>query len=78
MDKRFKKVAFLALRDGNGNFTVKLPVYVDMDDVDKQAIEESQEEIMSNVSSAITDHFERQIAEFIANKKKEARNARKK
>lgn len=75
MEKRFKKVAFLALRDGAGNFTVRLPVYVDMNDVDKQAIEESQQEIMSNVSSAITDHFEKQIAEFIAQKKKEGKNA---
>ncbi len=78
MEERFAKVAYLALRDGNGNFTVKLPVYVNLKDVDRQAVDKSREEIMSRVSSIISNHYERQIADFIANKKKEALNARKK
>lgn len=71
-------VGFINLRDGKGNFTVSTPLYVDVNDIDRQAFEESEAEICKRISSIMMSRYENEMAEFIANKKKEALNARKK
>ena len=76
MEIKFKAVGCVALKDGKGNYTVVVPIYVNLDDVDRQAIEESEQKVLERASALITRTFERQIKDFIEKQKKEAQNAR--
>lgn len=78
MNEDYKTVGCVALKDGKGNYSVVVPVYVNMADVDRQAFEESENTIIERVTTIIKASFETQIANFISNKIKEAQNARKK
>lgn len=75
MNEEYKSIGCVALKDSKGNYSVIVPVYVNLNDVDRQAIEESEKTIVDRVSSIIVSTFEKQISSFIAQKKKEAQNA---
>lgn len=66
----YQQVAFMALRDDKGAFSISVPLYVKVSDVNKNGNTEEEAALMHRVSSVMMKHYDRQIAEHIANLKK--------
>lgn len=74
MIEDFKSVGCVALKDGKGNYSVVVPIYVNVKDVNMGAIDKSEKEITDCVSALLLKTFERQIKDFLS-KTKETKNA---
>ncbi len=70
MEEVYQQVAFMALRDDKGVFSISVPLYVKVSDVNKNGNTDEEAAIMHRVSSVMMKHYDRQIAEHIANLKK--------
>lgn len=70
MAESYQKVAYLGLRNPDGSYQTSVPLYVKVSDVNKKGMTDKEEEIMHRISSIMMRHYERQIAEHIANLKK--------
>lgn len=70
MEEIYQQVAFMALRDDKGAFSISVPLYVKVSDVNKNGNTDEEAAIMHRVSSVMMRHYDRQIAEHIAKLKK--------
>ena len=69
MSEELQKVAYIGLRRKDGSYAVNIPLYVKLSEVDKQAMEESREEIIHKVSEIMVRRYEKQLAEIMTSKK---------
>lgn len=69
MNDRYQKVAYIALRNTDGSYMLNVPLYIKIDDLNKNGVSEQQEELIHRVSEIMTGRYEKQIAEHIASLK---------
>ena len=69
MSEELQKVAYIGLRRKDGSYSVNIPLYVKLSEVDKQALEESREEIIHKVSEIMMRRYEKQLAEIMTSQK---------
>ncbi len=65
MNEQYQKVAYIGLRRKDGSYTVNIPLYVKLDEVDKKDLEESREEIIHKVTEIMMRRYEKQLAEIM-------------
>lgn len=70
MSEHYQKVAYIGLRNPDGSYRTSVPLYVKIEEVNKNGMTDGEEEIMHRISSIMMKHYDRQIAEHIANLKK--------
>lgn len=71
MSEYYQKVAYIGLRNPDGSYLMNVPLYVKVSEVNKNGITQMQEELIHKVSEVMMKRYDRQIAEHIANLKKE-------
>ena len=69
MKENYQKVAYIGLRNKKGEFTVNIPLYVNLDEVNSKDMEASREEIIHKVTQVMMQRYEKQLAEIMAKKK---------
>ena len=69
MKENYQKVAYIGLRNKKGEYTVNIPLYVNLDEVNSKDMESSREEIMRKVTQVMMQRYEKQLAEIMAKKK---------
>lgn len=74
MDECFQKIAYIGLRNPDGSYMTSVPLYIKVSEVNKNGNTEQEEEIIHRISSLMMKHYDRQIAEHIANLKKGVTN----
>ena len=69
MKENYQKVAYIGLRNEKGKYTVNIPLYVKLDEVNSKDLETSREEIIHKVTQVMMQRYEKQLAEIMAKKK---------
>ncbi len=69
MNEQYQKVAYIGLRKKDGSYAVNIPLYVRLDEVDKNDINESKEEIIHKITEIMMRRYEKQLAEIINSKR---------
>ena len=69
MNEQYQKVAYIGLRNKKGEYTANIPLYVNLDEVDKKEMDESREEIIHKVTEVMMRRYEKQLAEIMAGQK---------
>ncbi len=68
-DDLYQKVAYIGLRNKDGTYQMNVPLYVKVNEVNKNGVTDAQEEIIHKISSILIEHYEKQIGEFLAQQK---------
>lgn len=71
MNETFQKVAYIGLRNEDGSYFMNVPLYIKVSEVNKSGLTHMQEDLIHKISEIMMKHYERQINEEIARKKKE-------
>lgn len=66
----YQKVANIGLRGSVGDKVLSIPLYAKTSELNAKGFLKSQEELMHNVSSIMMKCYEKQMSEYIAQKKK--------
>ncbi len=66
MNDNYQKIAYIALRNADGSYMLNVPLYIRLDDLNKNGVSDQQEELIHKVSEIMTGRYEKQIAEHIA------------
>ncbi len=66
MNDNYQKIAYVALRNADGSYMLNVPLYIRLDDLNKNGVSDQQEELIHKVSEIMTGRYEKQIAEHIA------------
>ena len=74
MTEFYQKVAYIGLRNPDGSFFANIPLYVKLNEVSKNGISQQQNQIIHTISEIMMQRYEKQLSEFITNKKKGAKN----
>lgn len=69
-DDLYQKVAYIGLRNKDGTYQMNVPLYVKVNEVNKNGVTDTQEELIHRISEIMIRHYERQISEFIMEKKR--------
>lgn len=69
MKENYKKVAYIGLRNKKGEYTINIPLYVNLDEVNSKEMETSREEIIHKVTQVMMQRYEKQLAEIMEKKK---------
>ena len=69
MNEQYQKVAYIGLRNKKGEYTANIPLYVKLDEVDKNEMDESREEIINKVTEIMMRRYEKQLAEIMNSKR---------
>lgn len=69
MNEQYQKVAYIGLRKKDGSYAVNIPLYVRLDEVDKNDINESKEEIIHKITEIMMRRYEKQLAEIMNSKR---------
>lgn len=70
MNEFYQKVAYIGLRNSDGDYMLNVPLYVKLSEVNKSGISEQQEELIHKISDIMMKRYEKQIGEYAANLKK--------
>jgi hypothetical protein len=71
----YQKVAYIGLQNPDGSMLLNVPLYVKVDELNKNGMTDMQEELIHRISGVMTQRYERQISEYMAalkNKQKAA------
>ena len=68
MSEEYQKVAYIGLRNADKSYLVTLPLYVKLDDLNKNEINASREELIRKVTKIMLNRYEKQISEFMQSK----------
>ncbi len=66
MNENYQKIAYVALRNADGSYMLNVPLYIRLDDLNKNGMSDQQEELIHKVSEIMTGRYEKQISEHIA------------
>lgn len=69
MNDLYQKVAYIGLRNKDGTYQINVPLYVKVSEVNKNGITDTQEELIHKISEIMVRHYEKQIGDFIVEKK---------
>lgn len=65
----YVKVAYIGLRKDDNTYLTNVPLYVKVSEVNKNGVTDSQEELIHKVSEIMMRRYEKQLSEFMSNKK---------
>ncbi len=68
----YQQVACIALRNTDGSFLPDVPLYVKVNEVNKNGVTDSQEELIHRISKVMIRRYEKQISEYFTGLKKGA------
>ena len=68
MSEEYQKVAYIGLRNADKSYLVTLPLYVKLDDLNKNEVNASREELIRKVTKIMLNRYEKQISEFMQSK----------
>ena len=74
MDELYQKVAYIGLRNTDGDYMLNVPLYVKLSEVNKNGISPQQEDLIHRISDIMIKRYEKQIGEYVANSKKGVKN----
>lgn len=66
----YQKISYYCLRDCNGVFIARVPLYLKIADLDLNGIAYTQEETIHRITERMLRHYEREISDFFAQKQK--------
>lgn len=66
----YQKVAYIGLNNPDGSMMLNVPLYVKVNDVNKNGMTDMQEELIHRISEIMIKRYEKQIGEYLANQKK--------
>ena len=69
MNEQYQKVAYIGLRNVKGGYTLNVPLYIKLDDLNKKEVEQSNEELIHKVSQIMMQRYEKQLAEIMSGNK---------
>lgn len=69
MNEQYQKVAYIGLRNAKGGYTLNVPLYIKLDDLNKKDVEQSNEELIYKVSQIMMQRYEKQLAEIMSGNK---------
>lgn len=69
MNEQYQKVAYIGLRNAKGGYTLNVPLYIKLDDLNKKDVEQSNEELIHKVSQIMMQRYEKQFAEIMSGNK---------
>lgn len=75
MNEVYQKVAYIGLRNPDGSFSLNVPLYVKLSEVNKHGISEMQEELIHRITEIMIGRYQQQIVECIEKKKGGKKNA---
>lgn len=65
-DEAYQKVAYIGLRNEDGSYLLNVPLYVKVSEVNVNGMTDMQEELIHRISSIMTNQYEKQISDKIA------------
>ena len=71
MSEKFQKVAYIGLRNKDGSWLMNVPLYIQVSEVTKNCLTETQEELVRKISQIMINRYDQQIKEEIERKRKE-------
>lgn len=74
MDELYQKVAYIGLRNTDGDYMLNVPLYVKLSEVNKNGISPQQEDLIHKISDIMIKRYEKQIGEYVANLKRGVKN----
>lgn len=69
MNEQYQKVAYIGLRNAKDGYTLNVPLYIKLDDLNKKEVEQSNEELIHKVSHIMMQRYEKQLAEIMSGNK---------
>ena len=70
-NETYAQVAFIVLRNPDGTSTPDVPLYVKVCELNKNGMTDTQEELIHKISAVMIRQYEKQIAEYFAQKKEQ-------
>ena len=74
MDEMYQKVAYIGLRNSDGDYMLNVPLYVKLCEVKESGISPQQEDLIHKISDIMIKQYEKQIGEYVADLKKGVKN----
>jgi len=72
----YQKVAYIGLNNPDGSLMLNVPLYVKVNELNKNGMTDMQEEVVRRISEIMIRRYEKQISAYMANLKKgESENA---
>ena len=63
----YQVVAYIALRNKDGSSMINVPLYVEVSEINKNGMTETQESVMHRISALMIKRNEKQLSEYFAN-----------
>ncbi len=71
MDENYLKVAYIGLRNSDGSLMLNVPLYVKVNELNKNGMTVQQEQLIERISEVMLRRYESQIKAFLGQKKGE-------
>ncbi len=71
MDENYLKVAYIGLRNSDGSLMLNVPLYVKVNELNKNGMTVQQEQLIERISEVMLRRYENQIKTFLGQKKGE-------
>ena len=68
--EHYQKVAYIGLRNPDGSMMLNVPLYVKVNEVNKNGVTDAQEEMIHRISEIMIKRYEKQISNYMAELKK--------
>ncbi len=72
MDENYLKVAYIGLRNSDGSLMLNVPLYVKVNELNKNGMTVQQEQLIERISEVMLRRYENQINTFLSQKKGES------
>lgn len=71
MEENYLKVAYIGLRNSDGSLMLNVPLYVKVNELNKNGMTMQQEQLIERISEVMLRRYEKQIKTFLGQKKGE-------
>lgn len=71
MVEYYQKVACIGLRNPDDSYQMGVPLYVQVSELNKNGMTDTQKEVIHRISEIMMKHYGRQLADYMAKKQKE-------
>lgn len=72
----FQKVAYIGLRNADGSLMLNVPLYVKVNELNKNGMTDAQEKIMHRISEIMIQRYEKQLSDYFASLKEKTEKER--